>query len=330
MRTFLHLGAQKTGTTSAQVDFSEHRRALARRGVLYPGKSFKHGCLFFASKRPAQVAGGAWREWLEIRKEIEGWHGRVLLSEETLFGAGPRRLETAVRMIEEAAGERPAAIVYLRNPLDQTVSLAQQTLKGGSRTLADLSHAPVLYDLEERLGLFGRLFDTLILRPFDRARLVGGTTQCDLLATIGVKRTGFLKGAPRNERMSMAAAYAVDALHARHPRPRDMVARRSLRPVVDRLLEVPGPPFALPRATLARLSPVAERDMDWLERTHGLSLPSTRVVAREDLGEVFPPETRATLARVLAGLDLGLDVETVLARAETDRACASTGRLVAS
>lgn len=318
MATFLHIGFTKTGSTAAQREFAENREALLARGVHYPGESFKHGCVAFAAASPHSNRPNAARNWAQLREEIAAVRAEtVLLSEETLCRASARRLHKVIKLVR-GAGNRPInGIVYVRHPLEHAVSYAQQTLRGGTARLQDVSTQPIVYDLTERVAAFASAFRRrgLIVRPFDRDQLVGGNTQSDLLAAIGVTDASFLTGRTYNESLSMPAALAMDAVRARLPRPGSQPERARVKRVLRRLLEIPGPRFALPRATLDRLAPEAERSVAWLREEHGIVLPPARVTAREDLAELWSPEAEAALREALATLEVPVEPEAILERA---------------
>ncbi len=135
----LHIGHKKTGTTAIQHAFSTNRAALLARGVLYPldeaNHSFALSGLFRGHNR-AQPASGkelhvrsedALRLRLEQELQDPSW-SQLVFSAEVLAGFKAPQL-TALRDWLAPQVDTIRVVFVLRDPVDWSVSVAQQHLK---------------------------------------------------------------------------------------------------------------------------------------------------------------------------------------------------------
>lgn len=337
MQTFLHIGFFKTGSTSVQREFIRARKTLRQNGLLYPGRAPKHGALKQLAVAVAGSGRGVLRgelpddllqarqRWRRVKRHVRRFDGDiVLISEESLCRADLATLSAARDLVRRVATD-PVAVAYVRHPLGLANSFAQQQLKGTCKRLSELSAAPELFRFRERLPVFAAAFgrDRMIVRPFDPEQLVGRTTQTDLLNVVGYRgETDFLAGLRRNETMGMAAAVVLDAINARLGRKGLRADQKAMRARATRFLAVPGPRFALPRATLPAIREETRDDLEWLEAEYRIRLPEPDLPAREDLGDVFDPETMEALRALLAEEEVKVDLDAIAADWRRERAAA--------
>jgi len=199
VRTILHIGMPKTGTTALQQCLQASRAALLAQGLLYPenppGCPFNnHRMLLFgfvpfaalprhvrrhARYRPETLQAD-YRAFLDhLGAQVAAARPpAVLLSSESLF----RRLDAGGRRSLGAAlaplGEVTVA-AYLRRPSDYFLSSLQQRLKQ-SADLGALRVPSARRVLESYARGFGR--DALRPRVYDRRLLEGGDIVRDFFA----------------------------------------------------------------------------------------------------------------------------------------------------
>lgn len=144
MKWYIHIGPNKTATTSAQSAFDHSRRELKKQGILYPkagAVSCAHHVLNFSlslelnGKAPlAQVFGIKEIPTLEeiiksIREEAKASNcDMVLLSSETLWDWPLKRIE---RLREVLGADEASIILSLRPSIERELSMWQEHVKHG-------------------------------------------------------------------------------------------------------------------------------------------------------------------------------------------------------
>lgn len=293
----LHIGSDKTGTTSIQGFLRHNRAALAEAGWLFPRtlgqpRHLRFG--MFTAPDEALVRSQDWfrggygdlppaefrqrvrrRLFREIREAAaEG----VLISDEALFSASWERVDR-LRLFTDRFARSVRVVVYLRRQDDHLVSSYQQVIKRGE---VDRLSAWVqrdrrrFYDYHRRLCVWRDHLepDAMVVRRFERPRFVGGDLVADFLtaADLGVDRTSLEPTGTRNESLSAEAVEMLRLLNlhqvedlGKHP------WQISNARHVARLKELPGPTLTLPDH---------ERD-----RIMSACAESNRAVARDFLGE---------------------------------------------
>lgn len=213
-RAILHIGTEKTGSTSIQQFLSHGRRWLATHGFHHSkaAGSPNHVRLFsYAVDNPRLAFGasdraeqGKLRRKLEIElaKECDAHpDATFLFSNEhchsRLFEAGEvARLKTLL----DPLFDEVKVLVYLRRQDLLAVSLYSTLLKAGvssdevlvTRPIAALpQHAPeqdLYYDYQALLARWAAVFgdDALIVRRFEPASLVGGDIVADFCDAVGL------------------------------------------------------------------------------------------------------------------------------------------------
>lgn len=252
MKTILHIGMPKTGTTALQDCLRASRDALADRGVLYPqnppGCRFNnHRMLVFgflpfdALPRHILSHPGYTREnyLAKYAEFLDGLYaqaeasrpGTMILSSETLFRTLDRHRAARLREGLAPLGGDVSVVAYLRRPSEQYLSNLQQRL----RQSADLRllKPPILFrHLQSYARAFGR--DALHARVYSRDMLRNGDIVDDFLATClpaaAIDTTRLTRKAGVN---SSVSAEAMDLLRryrlAFHPGADDVATRDSTR-----------------------------------------------------------------------------------------------------
>lgn len=180
----LHIGRQKSGTTTLQQALAASRGYLAAHDILYPGaggNQIAHHRIarFFRAVRKGE-AGDAEQYSADLRRltsEIaEARERRVLVSSEGLQNTDPGDVALVF------PPERTRIIVYLREQLDFAVSAYCQAIQAQARTdnlrrFVRRTRGDYGAFLERWADAFGR--DRLIVRVYDRASLRDGDIVAD-------------------------------------------------------------------------------------------------------------------------------------------------------
>jgi hypothetical protein len=311
MKVLLHIGAEKTGSTSIQHWAAANRAALAARGILYPvapGERLartpapNHVGLALAvserARRPdlldmldladaAAAEAFAMRMELRLAEEIAGSGcGTLLLSNEHLSSRLREEAEIAAlrRLLERAAGAVSAwRVVYYHRRQDEMIQSvhAMRVLHGATEPfrLAMRPDDPRL-DTHAILDLYARVFgeEAILVRLFDRRRLVRGDSVADLASLLGVDSAAAGFTEPRRENVSLTgpALELLRLLNVHGPKLRAAIRDPNrVRAIAALRALPPGPRTALaPRAALdAFLAGHAEINAEiarrWLGRADG-------------------------------------------------------------
>ncbi|MGG5820985.1 hypothetical protein [Falsiroseomonas sp. HW251] len=310
MHVFLHIGAQKTGTTTLQHWCGTNRAALAGAGLLYPRLfgSFNHTRLAcYAARtagigdilRPAKLhAPGALEAFrasapADFAEEIRASGlDRVLLSNEHLSSRMRRPAEVAAikALLDEACGPgtRYTIVHYVRRQDELLPSLHSMHVKAGAAAPftapANTHHWTLnpLLPLNLWSGVFGA--ENVVCRVFDRRLLAGGSIVDDLMTIVlpgvTIPAEQLKPVTDRNPRLSPDAAEFLRLLNlavATPPGQEPLPARNRLVALLEQLPGSSHPPVA----------PAEEQ-----ERIMALYAPVNAEVARRYLGredgQLFP------------------------------------------
>ena len=292
----LHIGSDKTGTTSIQQLLRRNRSALLDRGVLYPrspGRVRHAGLGLYA--RPDDVLLES-RDWLRgelpeptvfrrrlrrrlLREVTESGAPQVVLSDEALYRMAPDSIGRVGGLVTGLGG-RVRLVVYLRRQDDHLVSRYQQAVKVGEVlpldvwALRDFSN---MYDFADRLRKWQVTLEPaeLVVRTFERERFSGGSLEQDFLDAAGLDvRVADLRSVEiRNESLGVEAIEVLRILNLHRIRDAGLETWQiSNRDHVRKLRDAAtGPQVTLPEADLDRFM------TQWAE--------SNRRVAADYLGD---------------------------------------------
>jgi hypothetical protein len=144
----LHIGPQKTGTTSIQVAMAEARAAMAAHGAYYPTGDHRRRQAGWALGLPGGPRDTPIRHWEDLVTEVRAaGASRVCVSDENFA-----RAESPVvgRIVDELGGEKPHVVAVVRR-LDRFLpSQWQERVKAGIGASFDDWLAEVLGDQPAR------------------------------------------------------------------------------------------------------------------------------------------------------------------------------------
>ena len=227
MHATLHIGTEKTGTTTIQTFLARNRAMLAAAGVLVPvspGRGnhrlipgiandddilddlFRERALFEPEARRAAKA----RWWEAFRAEV-GVAGleHVLISSEHLQSRLRRDGEVErLRDLLLTVFDSVSIVLYLRQPIETAVSLYSTAVKcGGVPLRVPGPNNPYFRNVvhhAETLRRWGAVFGetALTVRLFSRGDFVQGDLIADFIAACGLPALEYVRPAPENESLS--------------------------------------------------------------------------------------------------------------------------------
>ena len=173
----VHIGLNKTGTSSIQDFMSMNADALLERGICYPraGRELTahHPLSYWLKKLPEDADPRALEPGIALLDEIRACGARrVVLSSEDFHTHGPRGVRHLARLLE---GHDVRIVLYLREHLAYLASWYQQNvqashLSAAFDTFCYFARTPFHVTAERWTQAFGN--DALELRLYDRERLV--------------------------------------------------------------------------------------------------------------------------------------------------------------
>jgi hypothetical protein len=208
---YLHIGTEKTGTSSIQNFFHANRERLKRDGVLYPLTPGKRNHTALAAAAQQLDKRGPLRKSLDVRTDQDVLKLRATLKEglrEELSAGGYRAVvmsgeHCSSRLLEDAEVawlkellapffDEMRIVVYLRRQDDYLLSVYSTAVKSGATFTLRLPPQRTMeqrYDYWELLSRWARGFgrERIICRKFERSAMRGGDVVEDFLAAVGLE-----------------------------------------------------------------------------------------------------------------------------------------------
>ncbi|MEM6413734.1 MAG: hypothetical protein AAF720_03660 [Pseudomonadota bacterium] len=240
-KIFLHIGCEKTGTTSVQRYFSENRARLSEQQILYP-KSVGASNHFDLSvyclddnkitalrrRRQAVDTASINKARTDIEKAFRAECARVcptriVLSSEQLSSNVTTQQEIErLRSLLGDFGAPIEIILYVRRQDDLAVSSYSTQVKAGATYKFDtgkISSRNIKYNYEKMCKLWTQFpGDTrLTVRLYDRRVLAGGDVVTDICQLIGVDTDGFVKPPDANKTLDPTTLEVLRCLNTHLP-----------------------------------------------------------------------------------------------------------------
>ncbi len=322
---YLHIGGQKTGSTSIQKTLASNAAVLQQTGFHYPTIAANHAPLLIAAK-PESFRSIAWQrrasqagaetptvEQLQadfraaVLQEAQAADARrLILSSEVFSGSSEEHLRD-MRSWLLGFCERIVVVAYVRHPASLTVSKVQQRLKGGTSLdqFNPNAEGTAYRELEACRNVYGR--ESMVLRDFDRALLHRGDVVRDFLKVIGISDADadIFSTHIHNESLSQEGALLADAIARLYDSAtaEEKLESRLLyaKDLNSKLMRIRGSKFALDAAQSAIVREATAAEAARLRRDFGLALPEPHL---PEIGEMWQPETVDDIARLIHDLSL--------------------------
>lgn len=188
-RIYLHIGLNKTGTSSLQDFLHMNAAALREEGVHYPSAGrdgAAHHALSKWLKSPRGMELGAQAPVVSQLLDEIGGADKVVLSSEDFHTHGPRSVEHLARLF---AGHEVRVVLYLREHVRYLCSWYQQNVQAthlscAFDTFCYFTRKPLAKLVDQWVRPFGR--DRVTVRLYDRGLLKGGDIVQDFAEIVGL------------------------------------------------------------------------------------------------------------------------------------------------
>jgi hypothetical protein len=223
-KLYLHIGTEKTGSTTLQHFAHVNRKLLLKRGILYPRNQIHSSLSGYASAvTMAPVASKFFdidgpESLVRFRASLlETLHEQIVTSQCHTIWLTSERLSAYIRRqreIEKLAeltrslADEVKIILYLREQADLFLSSYSSGIKSGRDADMNPPVTPGLYyyDYEKMISHWSGVFGdaAMIVRIFDRRSLTGGDIVKDFLGVIGIDDdAGFERKPDLNPRLDV-------------------------------------------------------------------------------------------------------------------------------
>jgi hypothetical protein len=208
---FLHIGLQKTGTTSLQQFLFDNQSLLQRQGYYYPTALGRVNHIYLAVcnqglnkiddirrslgiKSPTDVVRAKEETLQKIQKELEDLQSppkHIIMSNEHVHGRIVTKAEVlSLREFVSSFCETCKVVIYLRRQDQLAVSLYSTRFRAGATELAPVFPVNQLdfYDYDRRLSQFSNVFEreNIIVRLFDKSELKDEDLFTDFCDVVGI------------------------------------------------------------------------------------------------------------------------------------------------
>ena len=275
---WLHIGSEKTGSTSIQSFLRSNRAELRDRGYVFPAAAGASNqvalCAYALGDRAVDVLGMF--PGIRGREDIAAFHGRLerglaqelaplpsaaaILSSE-LCSSRLFRLDEIRRLKSLCDGLAPktSVVIYIRNQVDFAVSWYSTAVKTGSSKAFQWPPGKVgaeIFDFDRLLArwveVFGR--DNVMVRRFVPEDFVRGDLLEDFSALIGLDTSGLMKPPPANTVLDARCIAFLRAFNRRVPRIENGKVNTLRGPIMKLLEEMStGAPFVLSSSLAAEI-----------------------------------------------------------------------------
>lgn len=233
-RIVLHIGLEKTGTTSIQRFLTKNRASLLEKhGILYPSHPAlchdeAHSTLTAALLPPSDCDFVVPEARPSMTDVLDGLDEALDLEPEALVLSSEhmssRLDEAGISQLAQLFSRYPVeVVVYLRRQEEMGIAAFSTHLKCGRRDWLiprEISPKNHYYDFQGKLAPWAAIFgrEAIKVRIFDRKQLYKEDISDDFLRTIGVQN-GFehAREAPLNRSLTLSEAALLHALNQHLP-----------------------------------------------------------------------------------------------------------------
>ncbi|HEY2447000.1 MAG TPA: hypothetical protein VGI20_14785 [Rhizomicrobium sp.] len=236
---WLHIGTEKTGSTSIRNYLARNREALLSLGCLYPTAAgpINHYALtafgldderiegargVFGIDQGTSVAEFRRRFADSLKRELAASGARtVVLSNELLSSRLRLPREVArIKALCDGIAHDTRIVVYLRNQTDFLVSRYTNIVWEGGTKEFRFRGPPALADYSRLLDRWAQVFgrDNIVARRFEPTDLPDGDVVADFARAIGLDTTGLHSVGRFNESLDAESLAFLRAMNRRLPR----------------------------------------------------------------------------------------------------------------
>ena len=241
-RLVLHIGTEKTGTTSIQNFSYTNRKLLQEKySILYPakiGNQFGHtkiALLGYENSRNDDLTAANYNDSVERHKARESWiqHLKAVVHQSTchtvflsseFFQSRLASTEDLVRLknVLEPLFSKIEVVMYVRSPLSTALSLMSEAIKNGSTNLellpSDNIYIGRICNHKSTCQMWSSVFcdAKLVVKSFQREYLYKGSVVDDIFYLIGLSdlsKEGFIVPGVKNESLSLEGMYVLSMLN---------------------------------------------------------------------------------------------------------------------
>lgn len=294
MDCVLHIGLEKTGTTTLQAFLNANRARLADHSILFPASPGRRNHRLLAllaygsevrddittkARVDSAVDLARVRSQLlsDLQGEVQSRACRVLLLSSEHFQSRLRDAETVEsfrQALLQLGCRRFRVIVYLRDPVEIARSLHASSVASGSTAAGppapDNTYFRNVCDhratLERWSGVFGR--EAVMPRLFDRAELAGGSIIDDFCDAMGFRKDKHCARPPdHNQSISAQGLALLRRLNKVFPRVENNRINPRRGELADFVREnYPGAPYVLSAEVADAYRQYFAQSNDWVRR----------------------------------------------------------------
>ncbi|MCB1706231.1 MAG: hypothetical protein KDI17_15310 [Halioglobus sp.] len=329
----IHIGGDKTGSTSIQRSLRTHReKLLVESDFLYPFSGWHAVLGSFFSKNPEDYIANRDRG-LTDRKQIKERDRiyfknfenalnsaigakSIIVSYEGFIQADVSVLE-GLRDYGESLANEVIVVVYVRPPISWALSAMSQRVKSGRRPFPDEKApcTPYRKRLEQVVKVFGK--SRVNVRRFDRRSLINGDIVNDFLSHCGVPKVTYegiqVDKSKTNSSLSLEGLLYGDAVIKEMTR-RDLVTAYTAEGFKDRigqfLVHIPGNRIAISEKYSQELLQRFRGDHDYLFTEFGVDM--SEAYDAPDPNAAYDPEIAFPELDNLAKVQVGMLEQAIL------------------
>lgn len=230
-KLYLHIGFNKTGSTTIQRTLAENSEALLQKGVFYPSnidaayqQRWQHvplaaavpGCnLHWVLPKKRKTIHRAFEE---LREAIVAHTFDTLVLSSEGFGETNMGVAKLTWLKEKFVDFDIFIVAYIRRQDEYFLSTYQEAIKAGRARKFSFSDFSSLQQLHfgRRLSAWREVFgrDHVLVRPFSRQHWLGNDLVQDFLATVNINLEPISKVKTENESLDFRAVELMRRLNA--------------------------------------------------------------------------------------------------------------------
>lgn len=251
-KLFLHIGFNKTGSTTIQRTLAENSEALLKRGVFYPNNidaSYQQRWQHVPLAAAVPDCNLHWllpkkrktlhRAFEELKEAIVAHAFDTLVLSSEGFGETNMGVEKLTWLKEQFVNFDIFIVAYIRRQDEYFLSTYQEAIKAGRSRRFNFSDFSSLHQLHfgRRLSAWREVFghDHVLVRPFSRQHWLGGDLVQDFLATANIDFEPIAKVKTENESLDFRAVELLRRLNVfRDENPSEAISLPEARKVAMR------------------------------------------------------------------------------------------------